>query len=62
MTNKCMKGGTNPYTSLTNLASTAHSFFGATAKPQVWVGGKRTKKRDNRKSLRLRRKTNRRRR
>jgi hypothetical protein len=56
-----MKGGTKGYTSLTNLASTAHSFFGATAKPQVWVGGKRTKKRHNRKSLRLRRKTNRRR-
>lgn len=62
MTNKCMKGGTKPYISLTNLASNAHSFFGPTAKPQVWVGGKRTKKRHQRKSRVRRRKTNRRRR
>jgi hypothetical protein len=60
MTNKFMKGGIKGYTSLTNLASTAHSFFGATAKPQVWVGGRRTKKRHSRKTRHRRRKTNRR--
>ena len=59
MTSKCMKGGTKGYTSLTNLASSAHSFSGATAKAQVWVGGRRSKKRYSRKSLRRRRKTNR---
>ena len=60
MTSKCMKGGTRAYASLTNLASSASKFSGATSKAQVWVGGKRTKKRRARKSIR-RRKTNRRR-
>jgi hypothetical protein len=34
------KGGTRAYTSSTNIASTAGSFSGITARPQVWVGGK----------------------
>ena len=34
------KGGSRAYTSLTNIASTAASFSGITARPQVWVGGK----------------------
>ena len=38
------KGGTKGYTSLTNIASNASPFSGETAKPQVWVGGKRTKR------------------
>ena len=39
---KRLRGGTKGYTSLTNVASHAASFSGATARPQVWVGGKKT--------------------
>ena len=56
-----MKGGTKGYTPLTGLASSAYPFSGNTAKAQLWVGGKRTKKRYNRKtSRRNRRKTHKR--
>jgi hypothetical protein len=41
---KNKRGGTKGYTSLTNIASIGAPFSGATAKPQIWVGGRRTKR------------------
>lgn len=39
------KGGFKDNTPQTGLAAHAGSFSGATARPQAWVGGKRTKRR-----------------
>lgn len=46
---KRLRGGTKGYTSLTNVASHASSFSGATARPQVWVGGKKSRRRRSKK-------------
>ena len=40
-----MRGGYSDNMSMTNLASRAASFSGETARPQAYVGGKRTKRR-----------------
>lgn len=39
------KGGTKGWTPLTGIASHAADFFGKSAQPQVWVGGRRKTKR-----------------
>jgi hypothetical protein len=43
-------GGYRPNQSLTNLASTGAPFWQPTAKPQVWVGGKRKHKKTHKKT------------
>ena len=40
-----MRGGYSDNVSMTNLASHAAPFSGATARPQAYVGGRRTKRR-----------------
>lgn len=40
-----MRGGYSDNVSMTNLASRAAPFSGATARPQAYVGGRRTKRR-----------------
>ena len=40
-----MRGGYSDNVSMTNLASRAASFSGETARPQAYVGGRRTKRR-----------------
>jgi hypothetical protein len=47
-----MRGGYSDNVSMTNLASRAASFSGATARAQAYVGGKRTRRRHHKKSHR----------
>ena len=41
---RSMKGGFTGYTPTTGLSSNAASFSGSTAQPQVWLGGRKSRK------------------